>query len=101
MQVGSGKFAGPNGRRPLRVMTLKYEIVRAQALRVREKLVGMSGRFVQVTQSHRMIVEAPLRLEPRRAVLARVESHSTPINRLNLYRPGAFHHHKGRSELDA
>jgi hypothetical protein len=65
-------------------MTLKHEIVSAQALREREKLVGMSGRFAQATGGQRTIVEAPQRLEPRRAVLVHLESHSAPIDRLNL-----------------
>ena len=84
MQVRSGQFAAPKRRPPLRVMALKHEIISAQALREPEKLVGMSGRFAQASGGHRIIVEAPQRLEPRRAVLARLESHSAAIDRLNL-----------------
>ena len=80
MHVRSGQFAAPKRRPPLRVMTLKREIIGTQALREPEKLVGMSVRFVQVSGDHRIVPETPQRLEPRRAVLARLESHGAAID---------------------
>ena len=49
MLVRSGQVAAPNGRPPLRVMCLKYEIVSAQALREPEKFVGMTDRFAHAS----------------------------------------------------
>src|SRR5712672_2286125 len=90
MLVCSGQVAAPKRRRPLRVMALKDEIISTQALREPEKLVGVSGRFAQASGGHRVIVEAPQRLELRRAVFARLESHGAAIDRMNLRCPVPF-----------
>jgi hypothetical protein len=65
-------------------MSLKYEIISTQTLREPEQFVGMRGRFAQASGGHRNIVQAPQRLEPRRAVFARLESHGAAVDRTNL-----------------